>query len=734
MARTRRSAGKKEAKAPTGGKPWTTERQRAWLTALLPQHKEAQRSKTRGAVATFRRKVMDDFVQEFWKDKVMSAEERKNALEVLKTRLRDWFYNHNRDTESTKGAKVLDLRVRKKKRLAGWHAYTHLYYDDVLKPVIQEHWRKSPEYNPEMPDMPLEFRNEVIQRLYALESDEVKERIAQYIDDEFKRLDCDDDNFAEVDEDAEVEPEEAARRQANRNLQTQIDALPKTMQKMCEQVRKELGFVGVVCFVGPAPKEGGGFAVVFGTDGRTQSGRSIFQLHPTLESQLQRIVVDFAEKAIPIEKRLACALPGTEQKRVEITVSDSPSHPSSSNTGSSKSTPVKSLDVSTHQSAVQRLLAKVMYRFDKQGAGVHSVDGEDVDMAGPTEGREGRRDDELTDDGENAPGSDKGGDGNPSSAAGDEGGTSETANDDGDKDDASSAADEEGGTNGVADDEGGTSGVVNDEGGTSGVVNDDGDKGGDGNPGSAADEEGGMNGVANDEGGTSGTANDEDQAAENGSTEDDDVSRNDNQDPEFLAAEAKVNKDLDDLIALQAMPKWLRDAVNMLRGFKGSIEYLEAVAWFINFERHVEHNPGKPLQADGRPAVLDNWIHNGRRPKAHRKLTKEQLKTMCDELFKWWFSIQPPERIPPDFNMSSRDCASLIIIDTNTHEDWPKLYRGGVNGIYGVLVCLGWWLEAAGPSSAEFTMLVEDVSWVLSNLVAVPAPAPEAKKPSSRRR
>ncbi|KAG9218569.1 hypothetical protein PLEOSDRAFT_157509 [Pleurotus ostreatus PC15] len=688
MARTRRSAGKKEAKAPTGGKPWTTERQCAWLTALLPQHKEAQRSKTRGAVATFRRKVMDDFVQEFWKDKVMSAEERKNALEVLKTRLHDWFYNHNRDTESTKGAKVLDLRVRKKKRLAGWHAYTHLYYDDVLKPVIQEHWRKSPEYNPEMPDMPLEFCNEVIQRLYALESDEVKERIAQYIDDEFKRLDCDDDNFAEVDEDAEVEPEEAARRQANRNLQTQIDALPKTMQKMCEQVRKELGFVGVVCFVGPAPKEGGGFAVVFGTDGRTQSGRSIFQLHPTLESQLQRIVVDFAEKAIPIKKRLACTLPGTEQKRVEITVSDSPSHPSSSNTGSSKSMPVKSLDVSTHQSAVQRLLAKVMYRFDKQGAGVHSVDGEDVDMAGPTEGREGRRDDELTDDGENAPGSDKGGDGNPSSAAGDEGGTSETANNDGDKDDTSSAADEEGGTNGVA----------------------------------------------NDKGGTSGTASDEDQAAENGSTEDDNVSRNDNQDPEFLAAEAKVNKDLDNLIALQAMPKWLRDAVNTLRGFKGSIEYLEAVAWFINFERHVEHNPGKPLQADGRPAVLDNWIHNGRRPKAHRKLTKEQLKTMRDELFKWWFSIQPPERIPPDFNMSSRDCASLIIIDTNTHEDWPKLYRGGVNGIYGVLVCLGWWLEAAGPSSAEFTMLVEDVSWVLSNLVAVPVPAPEAKKLSSCRR
>ncbi|KAF4586454.1 hypothetical protein AB1N83_009227 [Pleurotus pulmonarius] len=704
MGRTRRSAGKKEAKAPTGGKPWTTERQREWLTALLPQHKDAQRSKTRGAVATFRRKVMDDFVQEFWKDKVMSDDERKNALEVLKTRLRDWFYNHNRNTESTKGTKVLDLRARKKKCLAGWHAYIHLYYDDVLKPVIQEHWRKSPDYDAKTPDVPLDFCNELIQKLYHLESDEVKDRIAEYIDEEFRRPDNSDiDDFADTNNDAEVEPEEAARRQANRILQNQIDALPKTMQKMCEQVRKELGFVGVVCFVGPTPKDGGSLSVVFGTDGRSQSGRTIFEMHPSLATQLQHIVVDFAERAIPVEKRLACALPGTEKKHINIALSDPPSSSLSSNAGPSKS---QSPTVSAHQNAVQRMLAKVMYRFDNQGSEVGSIDDEDFNMAGPDEGGRCKDTDEFSKDRENKL------DDDPSADQDEDGGARGKVSDDGD---GNQENDEDGGTREEDNDEdGGTREEVNDEdGGTREEVNEDND----GND--EKDEEGGLGGMTHDDG-------------NDGNDKDNDGSTNDDQDPEFVAAEAKVNEDLDALIALQAMPKWLREAVGTLRGFKGSIEYLEAVAWFINFERHVEQNPGKPLQADGRPTVLDNWIHNGRRPKAHRKLTAGQLETMCDELFKWWFSIQPAERIPSDFDASSHDCASLILIDTNSHEDWPKLYRGGVNGIYGVLVCLGWWLESAGPSSAEFSMLVEDICWVLSNLVAVPAPPPEAKKPSSR--
>ena len=72
------------------------------------------------------------------------------------------------------------------------------------------------------------------------------------------------------------------------------------------------------------------------------------------------------------------------------------------------------------------------------------------------------------------------------------------------------------------------------------------------------------------------------------------------------------------------------------------------------------------------------------------KLTVEELDQMCDELFSWWFSLQPMGRIPPDFDESLQDCSLLLRISTTGHEDWPNLYRGATNGIYGVFICLGW--------------------------------------------
>ncbi len=82
MARRRTSTNKGQ-KARTGGKPWTTDRQREWLMGLRDLHHEAQRSKERGAIKSFLRKVLDDFVSEFWKDKRMTDEARKSALELL---------------------------------------------------------------------------------------------------------------------------------------------------------------------------------------------------------------------------------------------------------------------------------------------------------------------------------------------------------------------------------------------------------------------------------------------------------------------------------------------------------------------------------------------------------------------------------------------------------------------------------------------------------------------------
>lgn len=82
MAR-RRTKSSMSAKAPTGGKPWTTPRQRDWLTELRGLHQEARASKKKGAIAAFLRQVLDDFIAEFWKEKAMGPEERQEEVAKL---------------------------------------------------------------------------------------------------------------------------------------------------------------------------------------------------------------------------------------------------------------------------------------------------------------------------------------------------------------------------------------------------------------------------------------------------------------------------------------------------------------------------------------------------------------------------------------------------------------------------------------------------------------------------
>lgn len=83
-----------------------------------------------------------------------------------------------------------------------------------------------------------------------------------------------------------------------------------------EQIRRELGFVGVICLVGPIPNDGGNLGIALyvafhfafdkcsllsltsGCDGRTEGGRSILDVHPFLRDNLEELVLEFGEKAI----------------------------------------------------------------------------------------------------------------------------------------------------------------------------------------------------------------------------------------------------------------------------------------------------------------------------------------------------------------------------------------------------------------------------------------------------
>lgn len=106
---------------------------------------------------------------------------------------------------------------------------------------------------------------------------------------------------------------------------------------------------------------------------------------------------------------------------------------------------------------------------------------------------------------------------------------------------------------------------------------------------------------------------------------------------------------------------------------------------------------------------------------------------MRRELFVWWVSLQPPARIPKDFDFISETSYSRLLRTDIDAGDWGELYRGSTNGLYRVIVCMGWWLEAAGKSlDPSFHELVEDVVWVIEILLTLPPLEPEAKKPNSR--
>ena len=85
-------------------------------------------------------------------------------------------------------------------------------------------------------------------------------------------------------------------------------------------------------------------------------------------------------------------------------------------------------------------------------------------------------------------------------------------------------------------------------------------------------------------------------------------------------------------------------------------------------------------------------------------------------------------------------------VDHTTY-DWTPLLQGGPNGMYLVVVSLGWWLLAASKAAdekpAEWAQVEEalaDVEWVLGHLLsfltrAGPSKraAPDANSPNSKK-
>jgi hypothetical protein len=77
----------------------------------------------------------------------------------------------------------------------------------------------------------------------------------------------------------------------------------------------------------------------------------------------------------------------------------------------------------------------------------------------------------------------------------------------------------------------------------------------------------------------------------------------------------------------------------------------------------------------------------------------------------WWVKMQPTWR-------GGESLVKTLPIDA----DWEPILRGGSNGLSMVLVALSWWVHAMGLNGEQdlkLSMAIEDVKWVLSELVAM---------------
>ncbi|KAF9491802.1 hypothetical protein BDN71DRAFT_1433697 [Pleurotus eryngii] len=194
--------------------------------------------------------------------------------------------------------------------------------------------------------------------------------------------------------------------------------------------------------------------------------------------------------------------------------------------------------------------------------------------------------------------------------------------------------------------------------------------------------------------------------------------------PEADGGEWAKIKALDTELERTVVPPWLETAVEYLCCFKGHPSWLDVLLLFVKFKHHISPNLGKmrgqPLTATGCPSVLNKWIHNGCHPYKHCKLNTEALKGMVEELRTWWVFLQPSLSIPADFNNSSSNISLFLCPELNVG-DWYKLYQRAVNGIYGVLVCLRWWMEAGLIQGSDFDNIIADIKWVLMTFLALSA-------------
>ncbi|KAJ7578935.1 hypothetical protein C8J56DRAFT_797063 [Mycena floridula] len=154
-------------------------------------------------------------------------------------------------------------------------------------------------------------------------------------------------------------------------------------------------------------------------------------------------------------------------------------------------------------------------------------------------------------------------------------------------------------------------------------------------------------------------------------------------------------------------PEWMNDIWDVNIGRVQNVSFVPLVAKWIILERSYGfETSSRGLATKKRPDEVKWWIGRGRRVLP----TVTDVERFADSWWTWWIYLNP------DWREKSEDGTRLL---TGGAGKWEKLRLPGLNGVFSVVSCLGWWLSALeGSTPGEaWNSAAEEVLWVLDEML-----------------
>lgn len=140
---------------------------------------------------------------------------------------------------------------------------------------------------------------------------------------------------------------------------------------------------------------------------------------------------------------------------------------------------------------------------------------------------------------------------------------------------------------------------------------------------------------------------------------------------------------------------------------------------YITFELADRSGFRGNLPTARRPKAVGWWSSRAR---PNKLPPYDSLSALGSTIVQWWIFIQP------DWRGDELKCGEISRDEgpseaSQDEECWERLYQPGINGLLNIVILVYWWariLKERGESAdADYRWLVEDITWVLSQLARV---------------